>query len=163
MKRLAALALPLVALAMISCGTNRAAVAEAALAAEDFSGAMGRNWTLVEMRTAARSVTLDRSPFDEVGIGDTFTLRFDIGGIFGTAVVNSFRGPYVLGAYREITIGDMAVTLAFPLVELDELSEYEFVTHYLPNVFEWAVVGASLELRTTSVDGTETVLVFIEK
>jgi len=157
--RLAAALIAAAALAMGSCGTNGAAVAQAGIGA-DFSYAENRNWILSEIRSEAQTITLDRAGHAEL-FGDIFTLRFENGFASGTAMPNTFRGPHTLGADREITFGPMITTLMAAFAEPDEISEHEFLG-LLYNAFEWSLVGETLELHTTDEDGAVVALVFVE-
>jgi len=162
MKKLTVLLLPLALLAM-SCGTNGTAAnvpaAQVAVGDGDFSDVMDRYWILSEIRTAYETVTLDRDNHAALGFGDIFTLRFEGGMVFGTAMPNSYRGPYTLGENRALTFGPMATTMMAAFMEPEELSEHRFLVH-LGNVVRWYLVGGSLELHAVDEYYAKAVLVF---
>jgi len=152
--------LPLLLTAVLTlgaCGTDAPA---AAGAAPGFSGVLHTEWLLTEVRSDSRPVVLDRGRLTAMGFGEIFTLRFDGERAFGTAMPNSFNGSYSLGADREITFGTMMVSLMAALIELEEITEGEYIS-YLYNAFAWNLADGNLELHTTDEDGTVAVLVFV--
>jgi len=161
--KLTTLLLALSALAMVSCQTDRAgraAQGEAMEMSDGFSYVMNRDWVLSEIRTAAETVTLDRHELAERFFGSIFTMRFDGALVSGTAVPNTYRGPYALEEDRAITIGPLITTRMAASAQPDELTEHAFI-NYLYNVFMWDLAGGNLELHTTAEDGAETILVFV--
>jgi len=163
--KLTALLLALSALAMVSCLTDRAArtaQVETVEAVDGFSYVMNRDWVLSEIRTALETVTLDRYELAERFFGSIFTMRFDGNLVSGTAVPNTYRGPYALADGQAITIGPLGTTRMATSVQPDELTEHGFI-NYMYNAFMWDLAEGNLELElhTTAADGTETVLVFV--
>jgi len=168
--------LPLALLALASCGTGGVPRADALEVGEavDFSLVINRNWMLVEVRTGAQTITMDRENLAEMmGFDDVFTLHFEDGDhgptvhgrivptVRGRAAPNIFSGSYMLGDGQGIAFGMMIATLMAALFEPEELREHEFFAH-LSNVSAWNLVGGNLELRTTDEGGAETVLIFAE-
>jgi len=163
MKKLTVLLLPLALLAM-SCGTNGTAAnvpaAQVAVGDGDFSDVMDRYWILSEIRTAYETVTLDRDNHAALGFGDIFTLRFEGGMVFGTAMPNTYRGPYTLGENQSLTFGLMATTMMAAFMEPEELTEHQFFVH-LGNVVKWGLADGNLELYTLDQYNEEVVLLFV--
>ena len=147
MTRLLLIVLTLPALA--SCLTSGA----------DFSDVMHRDWILAEVRTGTRSVVLDREMHRQLGFGDIFTLRFEDDLAVGTAMPNTFRGPFTLGEERALTFGPMATTRMAAFAEPQELNEHEFLAG-MGSVVGWNLNGENLELNTLAY-GIAGVMIFV--
>jgi len=148
----------LTVLAVAACGTGASAAGSRPGA--DFSAVTNRDWILSEIRADFQSVFLDRQRHLEMGLGDIFTIRFDGERAFGTAMPNTFSGPYTLGGNDAITLdGTMVVSVKASLIELEEITEDDFIS-YLYNVFAWNLADGNLELYTTSDSGSVAILVF---
>jgi len=168
MKKLVLLVILLLPLAaMIACGTAGAArmavveVTTVELGQDiDFSDVMNRDWILSEIRTFSETVVLDRERHIEEGFGNIFTLRIEDTLVFGTAMPNSFRGPYTLADNQAITFGPMATTMMAAFREPEELTEHEFFVH-MGNVVGWDLVGERLELHANGENYPGAVLVFV--
>jgi len=162
-----AIAVLAVSLLIINCQrrTPEAVEAQAQEAPETFvvdtgfAGVMDRGWILSEIRSGTETVTLDRAGHAET-FGDIFTLRFGDDLVFGTAMPNSFRGPYTLASDQAVTFGPMATTMMAAFMEPEEITEHRFL-QYMGRVARWNLAGENLELHTTDEDGAETVLLFV--
>ncbi|MCL2192714.1 MAG: META domain-containing protein, partial [Treponema sp.] len=125
----------------------------------DFSDVMDRYWILSQIRTAYETVTLDRDNHAALGFGDIFTLRFEGGMVFGTAMPNTYRGPYTLGENRYLAFGLMATTMMAAFMEPEEITEHQFFVH-LGNVVRWYLVDGNLSLHAIDEYYAKTILVF---
>jgi len=125
-----------------------------------FSEVRNREWILSAIRTAQETVILDRDGHTELGFGDIFTLRFEDAMVFGTAMPNTYRGPYTLTENHGLAFGPKATTMMAAFMEPEEITENEFFAH-MGNVSRWDLVDGNLELHTATEDGTETVLIFV--
>ena len=125
-----------------------------------FSEVRNREWILSAVRTAQETVILDRDSHAELGFGDIFTLRFEDGMVFGTAMPNTYRGPYTLAENQGLALGPKAATMMAAFMEPEEITENEFFA-YMGNVSRWDLVDGNLELHAATEDGAETVLVFV--
>ncbi|MCL2558675.1 MAG: META domain-containing protein [Treponema sp.] len=121
--------------------------------------ALNVEWILAEIRTEDGTIVMDRVG-NAALFGDIFTLRLDGAMAYGTAMPNTFRGPYSLGPNGEITFGPMASTLMAAFMEPEELSEHEFFV-FLYNAFMWDLRDGNFELYATDDFGGEAVLVFV--
>jgi len=128
-----------------------------------FGDAEGREWKLVELRRAAKTVLIDRE-IDLYGFGEIYTIKFEAGRVSGMGAPNRFFGPYTVGGNRALRIGSengaLASTLMMPLVEPEFLREHEYFG-YLSRVYRWDLREGNLELFSTSEDGSQAVLVFV--
>jgi heat shock protein HslJ len=171
--KLAALLAASAALAMGACATGGAPqeAAPPEIESADFSGALGRDWVLSEIRRGADAVAVDRErAAQEMGYDAVFTLRFEQGRFSGRAAPNLYFGPFALGHDRAITFGFDDDTDSVPVFgmtlmaalepEPGEISEHEFLV-YISNAFMWDLAGEELRLHTTAEDGSEAVLVFV--
>ena len=126
----------------------------------DFSLVMNRDWILSEFKTGSGTVVLNRDRHVEMGFGNIFTLRFDDALAIGTAMPNTFRGPYTPGENRAITFGPMATTRMASFVEPEELNEDEFFA-MMNNVVGWNLVGGNLELYTSAEGDVGGAMIFV--
>jgi len=144
----------LVALSALSCRTTGAAAGTVPVAVDSgFAEVAAGEWVLARMWTADGVVGIDGA-----ARGDAFSLGFEGGLAVGTAMPNTFRSPFSLGADRSITFGPMATTRMAPM-GLEEIDEHGFF-EFLYNVFAWDLADGFLELHTTDESGNVVVLVF---
>jgi heat shock protein HslJ len=123
-----------------------------------FSGVLGKNWQLIEIRTEAGGISLDRAAMEADGIGEAFTLMFEAERVGGMALPNRYFGPYTRKG-PDIKFDRIASTLMASFKELDVLKEREYFD-YLDRVQSWARDRGSLELHSATPDGQRAVLVF---
>ncbi|MDR2630105.1 MAG: META domain-containing protein [Spirochaetaceae bacterium] len=126
--------------------------------APEFSGALGRDWQLVKIRTETGGINLDRTVMEAEGIGDAFTLQFEENQINGKALPNRYFGPYTRKG-QSINFQGIASTLMASFKELDVLTEREYFD-YLERVQSWAWNQDSLELHSSTPDGQKAILIF---
>jgi len=134
---------------------------EAADGSSESAGMADRDWRLAEIRSAGKTVTINRTPpasFATVDLSGWFSIRFQDGQVSGVGAPNRYVGPYTLADNQAIAIGPTASTMMASFYELAELKEREYFA-YLQNAYRWNLSGGNLELHTRA-DGTETVLVF---
>ncbi|GHT71659.1 hypothetical protein FACS1894110_25080 [Spirochaetia bacterium] len=133
-----------------------ASVQETALS---FTDVQGKEWKLIEVRTAPLNIPLDRDALAEEGFADVFTLSFDAGQLQGKGVPNRYRGPYEAGEGQSLKIKNIAATLMAAFREPEALKEHEYFA-YLQNIYRWNIGKGNLELFTKNEDGREAVLVY---
>jgi len=122
----------------------------------------GWDWRLAELRNAAGTVTINRTPpagFEAADLSGWFAISFMDGQISGTGAPNRYSGPYTAGANQAISIGNFVSTKMASFVELAELKEHEYFG-YLSRVTRWEIRGGRLELYSTDENKAERVLVF---
>ena len=125
-----------------------------------FSEVEGREWILSEVRTAGRTIPMDRVKLEADGLGGVYTITFQAAGqVNGMGAPNRYFGPYSVGANRALTLGNVAHTLMIAFREPDGLKEFEYFT-YLSRVVRWDIRGGKLELYSSDDKGTEGILVF---
>lgn len=125
-----------------------------------FQDVEGRDWLLTELRSAGRSVPIDRTKLEAANLNaNAYTIRFADGMVFGTGWPNTYRGPYTAGNNSTLKLGNMATTMMMSFVELDALKEHEYYA-YLGKVTRWGLRNGKLELYSANDSGAETVLVF---
>jgi heat shock protein HslJ len=129
----------------------------ACTSAPKFDEIRDKDWKLAEVR-AGGSVIFERGMLAEDFKG-AFTLRFDAERVSGAGAPNRYFAPYTLAEKQAIAIKPVAGTLMAALAEPEQLKEREFFA-YLENANKWNLVKGNLELRSTSEDGAEAVLVF---
>jgi len=127
----------------------------------NFADVAGRDWSLAELRSGGKTVTINRTPpasFANADLSEWFSIRFQDGQLNGLGAPNRYVGPYTLADNQAIAIGPTASTMMASFYEMEELKEREYFI-YLQGVNRWNLTGGNLELHTRS-DGEETVLVF---
>jgi heat shock protein HslJ len=154
-KKNIAVFLALAVLAFSSCAGG-ASVKDGGMAFADIEG---KEWTLVELKNGAESVSMDRQKFAADGFEGVYTITFDAGRVRGMGAPNRYLGPYTLGEGKTITIGNVAGTLMAPLKEPEELKEHEYFA-LLGKVSRWDIRENRLELFTIDADGNNAVLIF---
>ena len=120
----------------------------------------GKEWILLELRDAGKTILMDRQKLEAENMGGFFTIRFEDGRLGGVGAPNRYFGPYTAGAGRDLDIGILASTLMMALREPEFLKESEFFD-FLSRVSRWDLREGKLELYSPDGDGNETVLVFI--
>jgi len=126
-----------------------------------FADVADKDWRLAEIRSAGKTVTINRTPpasFANVDLSGWFGIRFQNGQVNGAGAPNRYFGTYTLADNQAISMGPMASTQMASFYEPTELKEHEYFAH-LQNVNRWNLSGGNLELHSRA-DGTETVLVF---
>ena len=150
-----------VMLFIIASGTTFAS-GQRSLSGGDFSDVANRDWRLAEIRSAGKTVTINRTPpvsFATIDLSEWFSIRFQDGQAGGMAAPNRYGAPYTQADNQAITIGLPRSTMMASFYEPEELKEREYYSH-LQNVYRWNLASGNLELYSREADGTETVLVF---
>ncbi|GHV51536.1 hypothetical protein AGMMS49579_07070 [Spirochaetia bacterium] len=141
----------------VACAGAPAVVQATALS---FTDVQGKEWKLIEVRTAPQNIPLDRAALAEEGFADVFTLSFDAGQLQGKGVPNRYRGPYEAGEGQSLEIKNVIATLMAAFREPEGLKEHEYFA-YLQNTYRWNISKGNLELFTKNEDSREAVLVYI--
>jgi hypothetical protein len=123
-----------------------------------FSGVLGKDWQLIEIRKESGNISLDRAGMEADGLGDAFTLRFDEDRISGRALPNLYFGPYTRTG-QALRLEKIAATLMANFRTINSLTETEYFD-YLWQVESWAWRGDNLELHTINPEGQQAVLIF---
>jgi hypothetical protein len=123
-----------------------------------FSGVLGKDWQLIEIRKESGNISLDRAGMEAGGLGDAFTLRFDEDRISGKALPNRYFGPYTQTG-QALRLEKIAATLMANFQTINSLTETEYFD-YLWQVESWAWNKDNLELHTINPEGQQAVLIF---
>jgi heat shock protein HslJ len=126
-----------------------------------FSGILGKDWELVEIRIETGAISLDRARMEADGLGDAFTLKFEEDRLSGMALPNRYFGPYTRKG-QAIEIKGLASTLMAAFKELEALKEHDYFG-YLERTQSWEVSRNALELHSAAPDGQKAVLVFLSR
>ena len=145
----------LLAMALVACAGNPAA------SGAQFSDVLNKEWRLTEVQTTP-AIDFDRDKLVKEGFGDIFVLRFDGERVSGVGAPNRFTAPYTQDGKQDLSIKPAASTLMAPIREPEKLKEHDYFT-YLQNTATWELAGGKLRLHTKGADGTDAILVFIEK
>jgi heat shock protein HslJ len=124
-----------------------------------FSDVEGKEWILSEVKSAGKSVIMDRAKLQASNMGGVYTITFNGEQVNGMGAPNRYLGPYTVGSNRALSIGNVASTMMMGLFQPDGLAENEFVA-YLSKVTRWDFRDGKLELYSSNSDGTEAVLIF---
>ena len=149
------------AIVFASCASG----ASASGSGGDFKDVQGKGWTLLEIRSQGKTVSLDRSKLAAGFPEGVYTINFEEvsagneGRVSGVGAPNRYTGPYTFDSNKAISIGLLASTKMLALKEPDELKENDFFA-YLAKVKRWDLNSGKLELYSANDAGAETVLVF---
>jgi heat shock protein HslJ len=118
-----------------------------------------KDWYLTEIKSNTGTVRIDRT---KPGAAEVYTIRFEAERLGGMGAPNRFFAPFTAGEANALSIGMMASTLMVPLFENEDLKEQEYY-NYLNRVNRWDLRNGTLELYTTSENGSQVVLEFTLK
>jgi len=127
-----------------------------------FKDVEGKEWILSEVKSAGKTVRIDRNKLAADNLEGVFTISFQEDRVSGMGAPNRYFGPYTLGSNRSITPGNMASTMMMAFKEPDELKESEYFS-LLSNVRRWDLREGKLELYSSGRNKDETTLVFTLK
>jgi heat shock protein HslJ len=125
----------------------------------DFNDVAGKEWELIEVRTALGPTEFNRAALESAEMGDAYTLRFDGERLAGKGAPNRYTAPYQLGEGDAISIQPIAGTLMASFREPPGLGEREYF-NYLEKVSRWDLAQDELRLYTLNPVGEEAVLMF---
>jgi heat shock protein HslJ len=128
----------------------------------NFKDVQGKEWSLLEIKSQGKTVSIDRKKLEAVFANGAFTISFDEGGesrVSGIGAPNRYFGPYTVGGNNELSIGTLASTMMAALFEPEDLKEHEFFD-YLSKVKRWNLNSGKLELYSSDSAGAEIVLTF---
>ena len=127
-----------------------------------FGDVEGKEWILLELRSAGETVAMDRQRLEADGMGGVYTVGFQEERPSGMGAPNRYFGPYSSGANRSLSIGNIASTMMFSFREPEGLRESEYFD-YLSKVTRWDLLEGKLELYSSNAEGAEAVLVFTDE
>jgi heat shock protein HslJ len=132
-----------------------------------FRDVQGEEWTLLEIKSPGKTVSIDRKKLEAVNLGGAFTASFESsseneGRLSGVGAPNRYFGPYTLGENNTLSVGLLAGTMMAAIFEPEELKENEFLD-YLSKAKRWDLKSGELELYSVNSSGAETVLTFEAK
>ena len=127
-----------------------------------FSDVEGKEWVLLELKSAGQTVAMDRQKLEADSMGGVYTISFQEGRVSGMGAPNRYFGPYTLDNSRTLSIGNLASTMMMAFREPDGLKENEYFA-YLSKVTRWDLREGKLELYSSDGSGAEAVLVFVRK
>ena len=131
-----------------------------------FNEAEGKDWFLSELKSAGKTINIDRKTFEADNMAGFFSVSFrkdkasNENRMGGMGAPNRYFGPYSAGSNRTLRIGNIASTMMMAFKEPDELKEHEYFS-YLNKVTRWDIREGKLELYSLNSDGTEAALIFI--
>ena len=142
--------------------TEEANLTEETISTEEasFTEMEGKKWFLSEVRSAGKTIRLDRKKLEADGFVEIYDITFQEGRANGMGAPNRFFGPYTVGSNKGLSMGNMASTMMMAFKEPDDLKEYEFLS-YLSRVTRWDFREGKLELHCSSNTGDNVVLVFV--
>ena len=131
-----------------------------------FNDVEGKEWILSELRSAGKTVRMDRQKLAADNLGGVYTINFQKdsaeGRVSGMGAPKRYFGPYTANSNRVLKIGNVASTMMLAFREPEGLKESEFFA-LLSKVMRWDLREGMLELYSSSSDGTEAALVFARK
>ena len=127
-----------------------------------FKDVEGKEWLLSEVRSGGKTVTMDRQKLALDNLIGIYSLGFREGRLSGMGAPNRFTAPYSTGSNRYLSIGQAASTMMIAFREPEGLKEKEFF-NYLAATQRWDLNQGRLELYSKNPNGTEAVLVFMQK
>jgi heat shock protein HslJ len=125
----------------------------------DFNDVAGKEWELIEVRTALGPTEFNRAALEVAEMGDAYTLRFDGERLAGKGAPNRYTAPYQLGEGDALSIQPIAGTLMASFREPPGLGEREYY-NYLEKVSRWDLEQDLLCLYTQNSADEEVVLAF---
>ena len=123
-----------------------------------FSDVAGKNWLLSEVKSAGKTITIDRGKLAADNMGGFFTISFRENQAGGVAAPNRYTGPYTV-SNMNLSFGTFATTMMLAFKEPDGLNEREYLD-YLSRISGWNLSGGRLELYGKDSAGSKTVLTF---
>lgn len=127
-----------------------------------FEDITGKEWALSEVRSAGKTVNIDRAKLAADDMAGYFAVSFSGGSVSGVGAPNRYTGPYTAGENNALTIGTLAGTKMMAFKEPDGLNENEYFA-YLARVSRWQLARGKLELYSATASGSEAVLVYTVK
>jgi len=124
-----------------------------------FKDVQGKEWTLLEIRSQGKTVSIDRKKLEAGNMGGAFSIAFDENQVSGMGAPNRYFGLYTVVANNGLNIGNLASTKMLAFNEPEELKEDEYFA-YLSKASRWNLRSEKLEIYSANSTGTETVLIF---
>jgi heat shock protein HslJ len=128
----------------------------------EFKDVQGKEWTLQQIKSQGKTVTIDRKKLEANNMGGVFTINFEEGRVSGMGAPNRYFGPYSVDSNNTLSIGLLASTMMMAFYEPEELKEKQF-TDYLSNAKHWDIRSKKLYLYSANSEGADTVLIFESK
>jgi len=156
----AALFLPAIAFPAIASG------APAHESGASFKDVEEKEWILSEVKSAGKTVHMDRKKLEAENMGGVYTINFkkeeasNEGRVSGMGAPNRYFGPYTSGSNRSLSLGNMASTMMMAFREPDGLRENEYFA-CLSRVTRWDLREGRLELYSSDNNRSEVILVFV--
>ena len=136
--------------------------------AATFKDVEANEWILSEVRSAGKTIHMDRQKLEADNLGGVYTLSFrkdQISGesrLSGMGAPNRYFAPYTTGSNRSLRIGLIGSTMMMAFREPDGLKEGEFFS-LLSKVIRWDLREGKLELYGSDSGGVETALIFARR
>ena len=127
-----------------------------------FKDVEGKEWLLSEVRSSGKTIVMDRQKLALDNLIGVYSLNFQEGRLSGMGAPNRFNAPYSAASNRYLNIGPAASTMMIAFREPEGLKEKEFFD-YLAATQRWDLFQGILELYSKNPNGTEAVLVFVQK
>jgi len=133
-----------------------------------FKDAEDKEWILSDVRSAGKTIHMDRQKLEADNLGGVYTAVFRKeqnsaeSRLSGMGAPNRYFAPYTAGSNRTLRIGLIAGTMMLAFREPGDLKEGEFFA-LLSKVTRWDLREGKLELYSSGGDGAETTLIFAIK
>jgi len=128
----------------------------------EFKDVQGKEWTLLEIKSQGKTVSIDRKKLEAGNMGSAFTINFAEDRVNGVGAPNRYFGPYTVDSNNTLSIGLLASTMMAALFEPEGLKENEFLD-YLSKAKHWDIRSKKLRLYSVNSAGADTVLIFGQK
>jgi heat shock protein HslJ len=125
----------------------------------EFKDVQGKEWTLQQIKSQGKTVTIDRKKLEANNMSGAFTISFEEDRVSGVGAPNRYFGPYTVSSNNTVNIGLLANTMMAAFYEPEELKENEFLG-YLSRAKHWDIRSKKLQLYSANNEGADTVLVF---
>ena len=130
--------------------------------AATFKDVEGKEWILSELRSAGKTIRMDRQKLAADNLGGVYTINFREDKVNGMGAPNRYFAPFTAGSNRTLSIGLIAGTMMLAFKEPDGLKEGEFFG-LLSKVTRWDLKEGNLELYSSENGGNEAALIFALK
>ena len=133
-----------------------------------FKDVEGKEWILSEVKSAGKTVHMDRKKLEAENMGGVYTINFkkeeasNEGRVSGMGAPNRYFGPYTSGSNRSLSLGNMASTMMMAFREPEGLKENEYFS-FLSRVTRWDLRNGKLELYCSGSAGGEAILIYTLK
>ena len=120
-----------------------------------FSEVQDRVWNLAEVKSGSGVISIDRTNGSKV----IYSVKFQIGRLFGTGADNSCFASYTAGEDNALSIGRVVSSRVVPLFEMKNFTERDYFM-CLERADRWDLRDGKLELHSYDKNGVRVTLIF---